>query len=338
MKSLKSLIVENASVRNSVDTFLSIPSAIATGAHTREFMDHLKKQGSTQGQGLMHQFDITRTHVGLGDFLMELVLAKTLQNVLPELVVMPEIIGRSVNLEVLEKSMITPEERMSELEAMLRQNPTNIFFRGPLSTEETAKLINIERHFGWWAGKSKFLSSGNVRLITAIHESFGVDPKDIFTWKPLGEYVGLHIRGTRHNLNRNSGYWQTKQDIKDLCRTYPFLVVRIFSKPRPSFLEPLVLELRSQGLAVEHQHSDGFTDTLQEILGADFWFQRRGGGVAVAPIYSKMPYVMLMSDFGAKTVYGISTYRVGKWSLETQKYITNQKFVENASLQQFLGT
>lgn len=317
------------SLRIGADIFYSSPGARVAHKSSRRFVDQLAKSLQANSELLQFKINLDFTSGGLGDFLVELVLARALQEVDSRITVPRRIFGEPYRFENLRESGFSPEERKKEFEALLRLNPTGVNFSDFESDVKVKSLIDIVQEFGWQDSKRVHKGAGNIRLINYLASMFGLNPTTIFTWSPVGQYVGLHVRGTPPHEGRNPTKNQTECDILDLADKFPNLSVRVFSSPRPPYLELLVKDLAKSGVNVEFQNSTDFCAAIPEILASDFWFQRKGGGAGLPVLYSEMPYLMFSSDFGAKNVYRGGRGRFADWSSADQRVITSYTWAES---------
>ncbi len=288
---------------------------------------------------LHFKIDLDGSYAGLGDSLLDLVLARALYETLGSLILDQQSSGRPSHLAQLEESGISSDLRLKELGNLLKANPTRLPTGVcPNTSTKERVCVEIQRELGWNDARKRFLSAGNVYLVGILARQFNVDPSAFFEWKPQGSYVGIHVRGSRHNQERNPSKYLTLKDFHDLNRIFPGREIRIFSDPQPEFLSSLIQEALTQGVNVSMQKSSNFNDVINEILGADFWFQRKGGGTSVPVLYSKMPYIMLSSDLAARQMYGISNRKFGAWSGSNQHFVTSVLHSNLSSLQRVMAT
>ena len=313
------------------DIIYSIRAAVASEWFSHSFSRRLRKNLSTSDPELTIDFDLSNAYGGLGDFLIELCVARVIQEVDPRILA-TRIYGWPFQFENIELSGFSTENRLKEFESLLNLNPTEIEFTADLKLLNRGPGHDVLTILKWSQGKRFHHGSGNLRLIDRLHKDFGVQPTELFNWCPQGRYVGLHVRGTPPHEGRNPSRAQVMNDVLEIARCFPQLEVRIFSKPSPPFLRELLDELASAGVRVQMQQAVDFHASINEIMGSDFWFQRKGGGAAVPVIFSGMPYLILSSDIGGRVVYGSTRDKFASWSLPTQTYITSYWTAEEASV------
>lgn len=71
------------------------------------------------------------------------------------------------------------------------------------SDVKVKSLIGIVQEFGWQDSKRVRKGTGNISSINHLTSMFGLNPTTIFTWSPVGQYVGLHVRGRPPHDGRN---------------------------------------------------------------------------------------------------------------------------------------
>lgn len=143
-------------------------------------------------------------------------------------------------------------------------------------------------------------------------------------------YVAWHIR---HNLlwgkDRNSTRSSVISDFLALEKAFPERAIVILSTPDGVAMtldvlaqEGLTSEKRKGGAVVRGQKDIGFLETIPVALGAEFYFQRLGGGMGIGPIFSSVPYLQLNSW---KSYYFNHTgTKLVSWATSAQRYVVRK--------------
>ncbi|CAB4820407.1 unannotated protein [freshwater metagenome] len=171
------------------------------------------------------------------------------------------------------------------------------------------------------------LSTGRTRSIPA---GFLLDansfPISIQTPPPEQPYIAWHVRRGTWSPERNATDSALASDLLQLREIFPRHSIMLFSTPngiehalQVLSDEGLISDMERDGLAVVGQPETGFTAAVPWILGADFYFQRIGGGMGIVPIYSSMPYLQI-NDWRSY-YYGIDGDRLVPWARVNQQYI-----------------
>lgn len=109
------------------------------------------------------------------------------------------------------------------------------------------------------------------------------------------QMVGIHVRNSAESRYRNPKDKDTLNDLIRLQRSFPGRTLVWFGEHtqytqfvdrNSSILSELRINLRFQAAA-------GFADAASEALSCDFWFQRWGGGIGAAILFSSIPYLMI---------------------------------------------
>jgi len=157
-------------------------------------------------------------------------------------------------------------------------------------------------------------------------EKFG-DPKNLVDWEPSG-YIGWHVRSAVANSARN--YWNDKllvEDAQTLASIFPDLEIRVFTDEsgRQKFQEVAssqsALEAMLTQGKISFQRAEDFSGAATEAAGCNFWFQRLGGGIAVFPTFSKMPFLMLTEDYRVRNLAASQGWRLYSWHKNTQTWL-----------------
>jgi hypothetical protein len=155
-------------------------------------------------------------------------------------------------------------------------------------------------------------------------------------WVP-GPYVAWHVRQGSWDPARDSTDAAMIRDFLELRQLFPSHSVMIFSTNNGingalSALDHanLLGAMHDRGLAVTGQPVTGFSAAIPFILGADFYFQRRGGGIAMVPIFSHVPYLIISGD--GNYYYGRKGSRLVPWANAQQRFIVAPYAVDSISI------
>jgi hypothetical protein len=144
--------------------------------------------------------------------------------------------------------------------------------------------------------------------------------------KPRFRYVTWNIRKSIWANHRDTNTNSLIRDFGEIRKLYPAHSIMILSnKEGIDFVvaelkksDPTFADLLARGIVIL-QPNDGFLGGINWILNSDFYFQRSGGGMGVAAIFSSIPYVMYAIE---KTSF-FGHYRnrkIAPWSAENQIY------------------
>ena len=143
---------------------------------------------------------------------------------------------------------------------------------------------------------------------------------------PKQPYVAWHIRRSSTGPERNTTDGAIMSDFLQLREAFPRHSIMLFSTPNGVIdalqilsAEGLISDMEREGLAVVGQPETGFVSAIPWILGADFYFQRFGGGMGIVPIYSTMPYLQINN--WESYYYGFNQNRLVPWAQENQRYV-----------------
>lgn len=116
-------------------------------------------------------------------------------------------------------------------------------------------------------------------------------------------YIAWHIRKGLYDQRRDSSVELVQQDFAQLSNLFSGHAIKIFSDKIG--LEHTFLALTGSAEVrafwkndthVLPQEATCFMEAIPEVLNAAFYFQRKGGGLGVVPIFSSNPYLHLCPD------------------------------------------
>jgi hypothetical protein len=139
-------------------------------------------------------------------------------------------------------------------------------------------------------------------------------------------------------INFRQGIWDTERnndsnlfvsDLSHLSTIYPKHSIVILSDPVSLFhlkkdlkLIGKYKSLLEKSINIIFQPEKGFTAAAKLILGSDFYFQRSGGGLAMIPIFSKIPYFVTMREVAyLENIRKESS--IVPWAEQNQKVLVN---------------
>jgi hypothetical protein len=135
-----------------------------------------------------------------------------------------------------------------------------------------------------------------------------------------GRRIAFHFRKSSNDLRRNSKIDDVLLDLKIIASEFPNSTVTVFSNEEglDYLWKTLFVSTHVEGVIIVKQTSRNFVDAIQEVLSHDIYFQRRGGGMAVAAIFSNMPYLILESD--DTYFFGRNNYSLLSFANENQRF------------------
>ena len=140
-------------------------------------------------------------------------------------------------------------------------------------------------------------------------------------------YLAWHVRRGSWSLDRNSTCERMRMDLRSLASVASGRDIVLFSTPEGLDFALGSLEgcqglndLRSSGGDLLVQNGGTYADAVEDVIRADGYFQRAGGGMGVPLLFSSIPYVMIHDDDAAlaATRRGV---RVFPWSSNSQHFI-----------------
>jgi hypothetical protein len=109
-------------------------------------------------------------------------------------------------------------------------------------------------------------------------------------------------------------------DARAVTRAFPTKQIRVFTddagraRVEEACKEKLELRNLFDSGRLRFQDTKTYADTMFEVAGCEFWFQRLGGGINVIPMFSSMPYLMISEDYYVSKLTGLSEKRIYSWS------------------------
>lgn len=137
-------------------------------------------------------------------------------------------------------------------------------------------------------------------------------------------YVAWSIRRSGgHGNVRDSTARQILMDFRSITRRFPSHKIMLFSTPpglafaRDVFEQRPELSDNVKAQLVDQPAAD-FGEAIPWVLGADFYFQRIGGGLGIVPIFCTLPYRIVHTNTGTFT--GYRRGRLAAWSRADQQW------------------
>ncbi len=141
----------------------------------------------------------------------------------------------------------------------------------------------------------------------------------------LKKFVAIHVRFGKWDPARDTNVSALRSDIKLINKNFPGYDIVIFSSRRElrkifeeAFGKEYPNPVDFNGITIRPQRNDGFLLALVEISECSFYFQRLGGGMSVAAIYSSIPYLILEPSF--TYFYGREKIFLTSWASRTQQF------------------
>lgn len=256
-----------------------------------------------------------------GDFLMDMVLAKVLRKVLKQL-------GLGL-LPIEDKSTwsrLFPEQDLANTRLKEFRDIADKLWGEPLlNPKVVSRGITGNQYvkdvIGWKRNRDAFLTIGSVRLIDLIWKEFGIDPTEIFRWKPSGEFIGIRVQTSEHNPERNPAIKRMLRDIEPLWQTFPDLRKKIFGHSLQDVEAEIISATARWPNWLEIQSSQTFDAVIDVALECNFCLNRMGGGISVPILFSSMPCLIISGDVATHRFYGTKRRMFGQWSLQRQIFL-----------------
>ena len=156
--------------------------------------------------------------------------------------------------------------------------------------------------------KSDFITSTSTMLFRLLNKKSQEDFKNRYHKYRLSDmelieiglptnFVTWNVRQNRQNgLNRNPQVFEIVSDFQTLCEIQPFpIVILTESHGRMRLQELLTSEPRTEKLSRDRlffANTNSFVSVLRVVWSGKGHFQRRGGGAAMAAIFSSLPYLI----------------------------------------------
>ena len=165
-------------------------------------------------------------------------------------------------------------------------------------------------------------------------------------------YIAWHVRKATYDSRRNLTSSSVQNDFETLKKKFPDHSIMLISDS--AGLEDAFLALTGsrktearilRGVRILPQPVPGFQNAIPAVLGASFYFQRGGGGIGIAPMFSSIPYLNLCAD---KTHYinlcvnkthfnEWSGNRILPWSTENQLFVYAKENVKSFPIQRLIN-
>jgi hypothetical protein len=155
-------------------------------------------------------------------------------------------------------------------------------------------------------------------------------------------YVAWHVRKASYDSRRNLTSSSIQSDFEILQKSFPGHSIMLISDS--AGLEDAFLALtgsreiktrKVRGTPLLAQPVPGFQNAIPAVLAANFYFQRGGGGIGIASMFSSVPYLNLSPD---KTYFhGRSGNQILPWSTENQLFVYVKENVQSFPIQRLIN-
>ena len=155
-------------------------------------------------------------------------------------------------------------------------------------------------------------------------------------------YIAWHVRKASYDSRRNLTPSSILDDFEILKKKFPGHAIMLISDS--AGLEDAFLALtgsretrarKVRGVQLLPQSVPGFQNAIPAILAASFYFQRGGGGIGIAPMFSSVPYLNLCPD---KSYFHVrSRNRVAPWSTANQLFVYVKENVQLFPIQRLIN-
>ncbi len=157
-------------------------------------------------------------------------------------------------------------------------------------------------------------------------------------------YVAWHVRRALWGKVRDTADKSIVADFLELRILFPHHEIVILSSADGiehalSLLvkSGLVSEMQACGLRVCGQPESGFENAVRCLLGADFYFQRLGGGIGQAAVFSTVPYLYISDDLDTGRTFGLSGRSLVPWAREDQVFAVSEGSATCVSISSLLA-
>ncbi len=155
-------------------------------------------------------------------------------------------------------------------------------------------------------------------------------------------FVAWHIRKGQYDERRDSSVKQVQQDFEQLASLFPGHDIKIFSDVaglEHAFLaltgSPEIRTFWKNGSRVIAQSATCFEEAISEVLNATFYFQRKGGGLGVVPIFSINPYLILCPD--VTNFFGKRDNSLVPWARSYQIFHHSWQEIDGMPINKFIS-
>jgi hypothetical protein len=160
----------------------------------------------------------------------------------------------------------------------------------------------------------------------------------------IGPYLVWHVRQGLWSNERDTTAAEIESDFAELTTLFPHHNVMVMSSRSGIDFAMNVLSNASQlrngampATKVFAQPEDGFINTIPWVVGADFYFQRRGGGVGQIAIFSTVPYLYISNDRSAAASFGLVGERLVPWARIDQVFALRPDSAATVRVAKILG-
>ncbi len=150
-------------------------------------------------------------------------------------------------------------------------------------------------------------------------------------------YIAWHVRKANYDNRRNFTSSSIKKDFEILQKKFPGFSVMLISDS--AGLEEAFLTLTGSRETKTREVGDtqllaqpipGFQNAISAVLGSSFFYQRGGGGIVIAPIFSLVPYLNLCFD--KSFFHGWRKERAMPWSNGNQLSVHIKRNLQSFSI------
>jgi hypothetical protein len=155
-------------------------------------------------------------------------------------------------------------------------------------------------------------------------------------------FVAWHIRKGLYDQRRDSSVELVQRDFAQLSTLFPGHTIRIFSDKNglehAFFALTGSSEVRAiwkNGVHILPQSATCFREAISEVINATFYFQRKGGGMGLVPIFSMNPYLQICPD--VTNFYGKRGDSLVPWATKNQIFHHAWREIDNLPLDKFIS-
>jgi hypothetical protein len=137
------------------------------------------------------------------------------------------------------------------------------------------------------------------------------------------KYLTWNVRKSIWAIHRDTSEESLIEDFKEIRTHFPsYSIIILSNKIGIDFAFKTLFGTKSpkiiswETIRVIPQPNDGFSGAIETILDSSFYFQRNGGGMALVPIFSEIPYLIFPIE---KTNFlGHKKSRIAPWASSDQ--------------------
>jgi hypothetical protein len=315
-----------------------LPSSFRTRRYIKKMVKSFIQESNTSKTSRVRIiYDFANSPHTFGDFMIVVMLGRFLALSGRRLVLTAVDSTRRSDWKELDEAL--QDERIDELLELARYllpESTKVELTKnylPLSSD-----INLDSK-SFYAAAPYFLDLLITKYKWPIPDSYLLRADTSDTSEP---YIAWHVRKASYDIRRNIISSSIQSDFEILQKRFPGCSVMLISDSAglESAFHALTGSSKPKtqnvgGTKVLAQPIPGFQNAIPAVLGGSFYFQRGGGGIGVAAIFSSIPYINLCPD--KSYFYGQYRGRIMPWSNEQQYFLYVRKNLQSLSIEKLVN-